>query len=124
MGNKPSTKEINKILFDDDLEKPDIYSFISKKGNGKLVELAILANRTKDFSRLDDFIKNDCQKFLINCGKGENVKFIIFFLFFNIYFKKISIEEINNLRFKYEIIPTKPKSKWDLFCKEKKMKGI
>lgn len=73
MGNKQSNKEINKILFDDDLDKPDIYRLISKKGGGELVELAILAHRTKDFSRLDDFISSECKKFLINSGKGENV---------------------------------------------------
>lgn len=81
MGNKPSTKEINKILFYDDFDKPDIYGLIGKKGNGKLVELAILAHRTKDYSRLDEFIKTECVKFLINSGKGEFVFFALkFFL--------------------------------------------
>ncbi|RNA19974.1 transient receptor potential cation channel subfamily V member 6-like isoform X2 [Brachionus plicatilis] len=105
MGNKQSNKEINKILFDDDLDKPDIYRLISKKGGGELVELAILAHRTKDFSRLDNFISSECKKFLINSGKGEN----------------IPLEDINKFRFKYEIVPTKSRSKLDRLCKRKKI---
>lgn len=86
MGNKPSTKEINRILFDDDLDKPKIYELIGKKGNGILVELAILAHRTKDYTRLDEFIKTECQKFLINSGKGEFV-----FLLYNLFLKILVI---------------------------------
>lgn len=74
MGNRSSNKSSQtKIQFDDDENGPEIYKIIGRKGDGELVEIAKIAQRTKDLSKVDEYIKTKCSQFLINNGKGEIV---------------------------------------------------
>ncbi|CAF0724642.1 unnamed protein product [Brachionus calyciflorus] len=103
MGNSSSNKlEKNKIEFDDDQSKPEIYSIIDKNGNGELVELAILAQRTRDFSRVDEYIRTNCSKYILNDGKGENLPFA----------------ELAKYRFKDKKLPICKKGKFDKFFRK------
>ena len=51
----------------------DLYNLISNKGGGYLVELAREALKQNDFTKLDDYFRNEMKQFLYNDGEGKNV---------------------------------------------------
>ena len=53
---------------------PEFYKFLSMDGGGELLRLQKIANHTKNFSMLDNMIRNEVKKFLYNEGRSlENV---------------------------------------------------
>ena len=53
---------------------PDLYQIINSKGGGQLVDLAWTAYKMRDLSIIDAYIRNEVVKYLLNGGKGEQVK--------------------------------------------------
>lgn len=51
---------------------PESYKLLSVD-SGELIRLQKLANHTKDYTMLDDVIRNQVIKFLYNGGQGEHV---------------------------------------------------
>lgn len=74
MGNNSSSSERQKTKLVDYENIPDVYKIVDPKGGGELVDLALLAYQTKDMSRVDDYIKQEVSKYLLNNGNGELVR--------------------------------------------------
>lgn len=51
----------------------ECYMYVDLKGGGKLVELMKKANRTKNYTELDETIRNELNRFLYNGGQGKIV---------------------------------------------------
>lgn len=71
---KTSTEPATKTKLDDYDNPPDIYRIINPKGGGQLVDLAWLAHRTHNLGLIDAYIQNELVKYVLNNGKGEQVK--------------------------------------------------
>lgn len=52
---------------------PEIYKIVDPYGNGELIDLMRLAIATKDYSRVDSYIKNLLPNYLYNNGEGKLV---------------------------------------------------
>lgn len=76
MGNNSSqTKFLEaKTKLEDYDNIPDVYRIIDPKGGGELVDLAWLAHRTHNLSLIDNYIRNEVSKYVLNDGKGEQVR--------------------------------------------------
>ena len=53
---------------------PELYKLLSMGGGGELYQLMKEAMHTKDYTQVDDVIKNQVVKFLYNEGKAEYVR--------------------------------------------------
>ncbi len=74
MGNKKAKHDIyNDIRNSIFLTDSDLYSLIGKDGGGILVELVHEALKLHDFTKLDDYLRNEIKKFMYNDGEGKNV---------------------------------------------------
>ncbi len=73
MGNKVTKREIYDELRNFLFHDSDLYSLISNKGGGYLVELAREALKHNNFTKLDDYLRNEMKKFMYNDGEGKNV---------------------------------------------------
>lgn len=79
MGNSDSAQSskagslLAKTKLEDYDNVPDIYKIISPNGEGELIDLARMAHRLKDYSRVDEYIRNEVATHLLNNGKGEMV---------------------------------------------------
>lgn len=91
MGNSSSqTKFLEaKTKLEDYDNIPDVYRIINPKGGGELIDLAWLAHRTHNLSLIDNYIRNEVSKYVLNDGKGEQVRrititapMLCYFLFF------------------------------------------
>ena len=75
MGRKQSGKGSSKRYssLDYNPEIYPIYKLIGHNGGGQLVDSMLTATKTKDFTQIDNLIKTEVVKFLINDGKGDEV---------------------------------------------------
>lgn len=48
-----------------------LYNYINMAGSGELVEIMKKCTRSKDFTEIDDKIKNEIKEFLYNDGEGK-----------------------------------------------------
>lgn len=77
MGNKYTSSkflEAKSKKFEDYENIPDLYRIICPKGGGELVNLAWTAYKMHDLTKIDTYIRNEVSKYLLNGGKGEQVK--------------------------------------------------
>ena len=74
MGNSVSNLP-TKSNQDSHLDSPEyeIYELIGRKGDGKLIDTAKKANKTKNFNELDEYIQTQVSSFLYNDGEGKMV---------------------------------------------------
>lgn len=74
MGNKSSHKRLlAKTKLEDYDNIPDIYKIVSPKGDGELVLMAKIAHRRKDYTKMDEYIRTEVSKYLLNNGQGAKV---------------------------------------------------
>ncbi len=52
----------------------ELYKFINVEGGGELLRLQKIANNTKDYTMLDNMIRNEVKNFLYNDGQGKDVR--------------------------------------------------
>lgn len=73
MGN--TTSDVNDSLKAqaDSENGPEIYKLVNVAGGGELARLMKIAVKTKDYTDVDNCIRNDVAKYLYNEGKGETV---------------------------------------------------
>jgi hypothetical protein len=53
---------------------PEIYNIINLNGGGILINLWKDAIRTKNYTEVDNYIKNELKSWMYNNGQGQNVK--------------------------------------------------
>ncbi len=58
----------------------EFYKLLSVDGSGELLRLQKIANHTKDYTLLDDMIRNEVKKFLYNDGQCEDVSIFMYFV--------------------------------------------
>ncbi len=56
----------------------EFYKLLSVDGSGELLKLQKIANHTKDYTLLDDMIRNEVKKFLYNDGQCEDVSIFMY----------------------------------------------
>ncbi len=101
MGNKESNEKINRQNLDiaslqvEELKEcPEIYKVIGLKQGGELVQLMKMAQKSKDYSKVDEYISTKCSQYLYKDGAGEMV-----FKMIN-YSRKISCLRFREFRFR------------------------
>ena len=52
----------------------EVYKLVNLGGGGVLAEMMITALTTKNFTEVDNYIKNEVVKFLYNEGRGAHVR--------------------------------------------------
>jgi hypothetical protein len=52
---------------------PEVYKWVGMSSEGELVRLMKIAVQTKDYTPVDDFIRNVVVQSLYNNGEGEHV---------------------------------------------------
>ena len=72
MGNTTSDVT-NNVKAQADAQDSKTYNLINVQGSGELVTLMKIANATKDYSKLDENIRNKVIGCLYNNGEGEYV---------------------------------------------------
>ena len=86
MGNSSSwgvlnrsshSKHLAKSKLEDYENVPDLHRIINPKGGGELVDLAWSAHQMKSYNKIDDYIRQEVSKYLLNDGKGEMVGIIL-----------------------------------------------
>jgi hypothetical protein len=70
MGNRSSEL---KLAHKEDPSNFELYELIGRNGDGKLIDLVKAAQRTNDYTELDNCIQKNVGKYLYNDGKGELV---------------------------------------------------
>jgi hypothetical protein len=81
MGNKESNEKnknrqnlnIASLQIEELKECPEIYKVIGLQQGGELVKLMKMAQRSKDYSQVDEYISTKCSPYLYNNGAGEMV---------------------------------------------------
>ena len=75
MGNSSSQSKLlqAKSKLEDYDNIPDIYKIIDPKGGGELVDLAWTAHKLGNLGLLDEYIRREVSKYLLNNGKGDEV---------------------------------------------------
>ena len=84
MGNTSS--DVNDSLKAQADGSIEVYKLVNLGGGGQLAELMIAALTKKDYTEVDNFIKNEVVKFLYNEGKGAQVRILTFLILENINF--------------------------------------
>ena len=72
MGNKSSEL---KLAYRENPSNYELYDLVGPNGDGKLIDLVKIAQRTNDYTELDNYIQKHVSKYLYNDGKGELVNF-------------------------------------------------
>lgn len=74
-NNKSRSKEfLAKIKLEEgEKNSPDIYKIVDPKGGGQLIDLALISYQTRNISHVDNFIRQEVSKYLLNDGDGEMV---------------------------------------------------
>jgi hypothetical protein len=75
MGNTSS--DVNDSLKAQADGSIEVYKLVNLGGGGQLAELMIAALTKKDYTEVDNFIKNEVVKFLYNEGNGAQVRIFI-----------------------------------------------
>ena len=75
MGNTSS--DVNDSLKAQADGSIEVYKLVNLGGGGQLAELMIAALTKKDYTEVDNFIKNEVVKFLYNEGKGAQVSILV-----------------------------------------------
>lgn len=76
MGNNSSNYGalLTKTKLEDYENIPELYRVVDPKGGGELVDVAWIAHKSGDIGKIDDYIRREVSKYLLNGGKGEMVR--------------------------------------------------